>query len=74
MLKFADFPCLLTSEPVTATMLTHVVALHPESALAPFRFDKDWGATEYRYINLGYGVKGAGANALTGYEQWNASV
>lgn len=74
MFKFADFPCLLTSEPVTATMLTHVVALHPESALAPFRFDKDWGATEYRYINLGYGVKGAGANATVGYEQWNTSV
>ena len=74
MFKFADFPCLLTSEPVTATMLTHVVSLHPESALAPFRFDKDWGATEYRYINVGYGVKGAGANAATGYEQWNVSV
>ncbi len=74
MLKFADFPCLLTSEPMTATMLTHIVALHPESALAPFRFDKDWGATEYRYINIGLGVKGAGADEKVGYEQWNASV
>lgn len=74
MFKFADFPCLLTSEPVTATMLTHVVALHPETAIAPFRFDKDWGATEYRYINIGLGVKGLGADEKVGYEQWSASV
>jgi hypothetical protein len=74
MFKFADFPCLLTSEPVTATMLTHTVALHPETAMAPFAFDKDWGATEYRYINLGLGVKGAGANPEVGYEQWNVAV
>ena len=74
MLKFADFPCLLTSEPVTATMLTHIVALHPESPIAPFRFDKDWGATEFRYINIGLGVKGAGADPEVGYEQWKAAV
>jgi hypothetical protein len=74
MFKFADFPCLLTSEPVTATMLTHVVSLHPESPIAPFAFDKDWGATEYRYINIGLGNKGAGADAEVGYEQWNAAV
>lgn len=75
MLKFADFPCLLTSEPVTATMLTHVVSLHPEAASFPYRFDKDWGATEYRWINLGLGVnKGAGADPVVGYEQRTASV
>lgn len=74
MLKFADFPCLLTSEPVTATMLTHVVALNPGSPLAPFTFDKDWGVTEYRYINMGLGVKGLGADKAVGYEQWNAAA
>jgi len=74
MLKFADFPCLLTSEPVTATMLTHIVALHPSAAMAPLRIDKDWGATEYRYINIGLGVKGLGADAKVGYDQWNAMV
>jgi hypothetical protein len=75
MFKFADFPCLLTSEPVTATMLTHVVALHPETASFPYRIDKDWGATEYRFINLGLGInKGAGADPVVGYEQRAASV
>jgi hypothetical protein len=37
MLKFADFPCLLTSEPVTATRLTHVVSLQPETGSFPYR-------------------------------------
>jgi hypothetical protein len=74
MLKFADFPCLLTSEPVTATMLTHVVSLHPETAIAPFAFDKDWGTTEYRLINTGLNVSGLGADPDVGYEQWNTMV
>lgn len=74
MFKFADFPCLLTPEPVTATMLTHIVALHPESAVAPFAFDKDWGTTEYRFINQGLNVKGLGADPVVGYEQWNQMV
>ncbi|MCZ7572942.1 MAG: DUF2193 domain-containing protein [Ardenticatenaceae bacterium] len=74
MFKFADFPCLLTSEPMTATMLTHIVALHPETPIAPFRFDKDWGATEFRYVNIGYGVKGFGADPVVGYDQWKAAL
>ncbi len=73
MFKFGDFPCLLTPEPVTATMLTHVVSLHPEAAIAPFAFDKDWGTTEFRYIN-GRNVKGLGADPKVGYEQWNVMV
>lgn len=73
MLKFADFPCLLTSEPVTATMMTHAVSLHPEVAMAPLAIDKDWGATEYRFIN-GMGVKGFGADPKVGYEQWKVMV
>jgi hypothetical protein len=74
MFKFADFPCLLTSEPVTATLMTHAVSLHPETAMAPLPIDKDWGVTEYRFSNTGLGVKGLGADPVVGYEQWNTMV
>ncbi|HMQ50841.1 MAG TPA: DUF2193 family protein [Anaerolineae bacterium] len=74
MFKLSDFPCLLTSEPVTATLMTHAVSLHPESPMAPLPIDKDWGVTEYRFINTGLGVKGAGADAKVGYEQWTEMV
>ena len=74
MFKFADFPCLLTSEPVTATLMTHAVSLHPETAMAPLPIDKDWGVTEFRFSNTGLGVKGLGADPVVGYEQWNTMV
>jgi len=35
LMRLADFPCLLTSEPVTATINTYIVALHPEKPIAP---------------------------------------
>ena len=28
LMRLADYPCLLTSEPVTATMMTNIIALH----------------------------------------------
>ena len=74
MFKFADFPCLLTSEPVTATMMTHAASLHPEVAMAPLAIDKDWGVTEYRWSNSGMVNKGLGADPVVGYEQWKAMV
>ena len=74
MFKLADFPCLLTSEPVTATLMTHAVSLHPETAMAPLAIDKDWGTTNYRFINMGLNVKGAGADEVVGYEQWTKMV
>jgi hypothetical protein len=74
MFKFADFPCLLTSEPVTATMMTHAVSLHPEVAMAPLAIDKDWGVTEYRWSNSGMVNQGLGADPVVGYEQWKAMV
>jgi len=72
MLKFSDFPCLLTSEPVTATMLTHVIALHKETAMAPLRFDKDWGVTQFRFTNVPW-VTGLGATKV-GYEQYTEAL
>jgi hypothetical protein len=37
LMRLADFPCLLTSEPVTATLMTNIIALHPESPGSPAR-------------------------------------
>lgn len=41
LMRLADFPCLLTSEPVTATMMTNVIALNPTKAGSPMRGCKD---------------------------------
>jgi hypothetical protein len=44
MMRLADYPCLLTSEPVTATMMTNIIALEPKKAAAPVRSCKDCAA------------------------------
>ncbi len=41
LMRLADYPCLLTSEPVTATMMTNIIALHKEAAASPVRGCKD---------------------------------
>lgn len=40
LMRLADFPCLITSEPVTATIMTYIAALHPEAPIAPPRICK----------------------------------
>jgi hypothetical protein len=37
LMRLADYPCLLTSEPVTATMMTNIIALHKETPASPVR-------------------------------------
>jgi hypothetical protein len=37
LMRLADYPCLLTSEPVTATMMTNIIALHKEDPASPVR-------------------------------------
>ncbi len=44
LMRLADYPCLLTSEPVTATMMTNIIALHKETAASPARACKDCAA------------------------------
>ncbi|MCP1714799.1 hypothetical protein J2T58_000644 [Methanocalculus alkaliphilus] len=44
LMRLSDYPCLLTSEPVTATMMTNIIALHKETAAAPVRSCKDCAA------------------------------
>ena len=41
MMRLADYPCLLTSEPVTATLMTNIIALNKDVAAAPARICKD---------------------------------
>jgi hypothetical protein len=41
LMRLADYPCLLTSEPVTATMMTNIVALHKEKPASPARVCKN---------------------------------
>ncbi|OLN28345.1 DUF2193 domain-containing protein [Desulfosporosinus metallidurans] len=41
LMRLADFPCLLTSEPVTATLMTNIIALDPTNPGSPARVCKD---------------------------------
>lgn len=44
LMRLSDYPCLLTSEPVTATLMTNIIALHKESAASPARTCKNCAA------------------------------
>lgn len=37
LMRLSDYPCLLTSEPITATMMTNIIALNKETPAAPVR-------------------------------------
>jgi len=45
LMRLADFPCLLTSEPVTATLMTNIIALDPTKPGSPARVCKDCAVT-----------------------------
>jgi len=45
LMRLADYPCLLTSEPVTATMMTNIIALEKATAAAPVRACKSCATT-----------------------------
>lgn len=45
LMRLADFPCLLTSEPVTATLMTNIIALDPQTPGSPARVCKDCAVT-----------------------------
>lgn len=40
LMRLADYPCLLTSEPITATLMTNIIALKKDVAAAPARICK----------------------------------
>lgn len=41
LMRLADYPCLLTSEPITATLMTNIIALKKEIPAAPARICKN---------------------------------
>lgn len=41
LMRLADYPCLITSEPITATMMTNIIALHKEIPASPVRACKN---------------------------------
>ncbi len=41
LMRLADYPCLITSEPITATMMTNIIALHKETPASPVRACKN---------------------------------
>ncbi len=47
LMRLADFPCLLTSEPVTATLMTNIIATNPGGVVAPARYCKDCAVCMY---------------------------
>jgi hypothetical protein len=49
LMRLSDFPCLLTSEPVTATLMTNIIALHKEEPRSPARTCKFCAANYFDY-------------------------
>ncbi|HWQ63850.1 MAG TPA: DUF2193 domain-containing protein [Methanospirillum sp.] len=41
LMRLSDYPCLLTSEPITATLMTNIIALKKEIPAAPARICKN---------------------------------
>ena len=44
LMRLADYPCLLTSEPITATMMTNIIALDKGAPGSPVRGCKNCAA------------------------------
>jgi len=72
LMSLADYPCFLTTECVTATLMTNIIALQPNKPGAPARTCKDCATTSLLKRNVPY-VKGIGAGAK-GYCEWDVAV
>lgn len=72
LMAFADFPCYLTPECTTATLMTNCVALNPTKPGAPVRGCKHCAVTSLIKRNVPY-VTGFGKGAK-GYCQWHLAV
>ena len=47
LMRLSDFPCLLTSEPVTATLMTNIIAMDPNTPGSPARGCKHCGTSDF---------------------------
>ncbi|MBT8365039.1 MAG: DUF2193 domain-containing protein, partial [Deltaproteobacteria bacterium] len=72
LMSMSDFPCYLTPECATATMMTNVTALNPSNAGAPVRHCKGCAVTSLVKRNVPY-VTGYGKGAY-GYCEWHLAV
>jgi len=72
LMSLADFPCYLTPEVVTATLMTNCIALAPDKPGSPLRACKNDAVTLFIKRNVPY-VKGIGGGDK-GYDQWNVAI
>jgi hypothetical protein len=72
LMTLSDFPCLLTNETCTATLVTNAIALSPKVSASPVRASKKDAVTTLIKRNVPY-VKGLDAGAQ-GYDQWDVAV
>ena len=72
LMSLADYPCFLTTECVTATLMTNITALAPTKIFAPARGCKDCATTTLLKRNVPY-MKGLGVGNK-GLCQWDVAV
>ncbi|RLC70129.1 MAG: DUF2193 domain-containing protein [Chloroflexi bacterium] len=72
LMSLADFPCYLTPECVTATLMTNLIALKPGKPGSPVRGCKNCAATMLIKRDVPY-VTGF-ARGAKGYCQWDVAV
>lgn len=72
LMSLSDYPCFLTTECVTATLMTNIIALQPTKVAAPARTCKDCATTSLLKRNVPY-MKGVGVGDK-GLCQWDVAV
>lgn len=72
LMSLSDFPCYLTPECTTATLMTNIIATNPTQPGSPLRACKDCAVTTLIKRNVPY-VKGIGAGAK-GYCQFDVAI
>ncbi len=72
LMSLSDYPCFLTTECVTATIMSNIIALAPTKVTAPARTCKDCATTDLIKRNVPY-IKAYGAEAK-GLCQWDVAV
>jgi len=72
LMSLSDFPCYLTPECTTATLMTNIIALNPESPGSPMRGCKDCAVTSLIKRNVPF-VKGIDGGKK-GYCQFDCAI
>jgi len=74
LMSLSDYPCFLTTECVTATLMTNIIALAPTKVPAPVRGCKDCATTTLLKRNVPYMKGVAGDIGAKGLCQWDVAV